>query len=620
MTMRVRLAATFFAAACLAGCGSGGDVVVGEFQQIVIGPGGGVAAAQNVRLVIPPGAFTEDHVVEVLEQPFPLPIETPTDGSTIVYHDNIMCIGPLDLPLLVDGHLRMCYPDSGYPKGLDEDDLVLLEWDEEAGLMRVVAKPTQDTDADCFEDFDYERLGHVAIGLRIPGDDRFDLVAMMVPEPVDQVPAGRIVTAGLVLGDIDGALDPLLIPDTSDANDYLGRPEGNGLLYVLEDSKAEASSLHTTDVPSLDTREVLAQGDFRRANPFFGWHGTDGSSIYFNRFGISPQGDVQTLDAFSTVPYAGGAFDDLFAYDQGDMFLEDVRYSPDGLLVLLRFFSFQQKSSRSLLVVLDELGNVLSSGLPTEVDYFDPMPRFLPDSSAIYYVADDGVTVRSVLPDGTGETTIYALPEPQAEFVDFVVAPVFNPAPQRCFYVRRDFGNLSSTGTMGTFDQDVLVSDELAGGDVHVNAFFGTTVQVQDLVPLQGRNWSTSLVALQLVPSGFGEIDVIGNVSSAGGQFFFPSTYFFSLDDASLWREVPVPLAFIDFSHAPGLEGHALASIPFTDTESFPEYPSPGLYHLDPFLGNATDVTPVGYDLAGPGRWLQSWRHAPGFSPFFGVR
>ena len=187
--MRMTMKATPVAAALalvlgvlLGGCGGGSGEAVGEFEQLVIGPDGGHAEAQNVALVVPPGAFAQDHVCAILEQPDPLPIEPQADGSTIVYHDNIMCIGPLDLVLLVPGYVRMCYPLT-FPPGAGEDDLVLLEWDAGLGAMRVSIDAVQNLATHCFEDFSYDVLGHVAVGRRIAPPDPVDFDFTFYAEP-----------------------------------------------------------------------------------------------------------------------------------------------------------------------------------------------------------------------------------------------------------------------------------------------------------------------------------------------------------------------------------------------------------------------------------------------------
>jgi hypothetical protein len=607
----------------LAGCGAGGGTSVGGFEQRVIGPGGGEAEAQNVRLVVPPGAFTEDHVVSIFDQPVPLPIEVQPDGATILYHDNIMCIGPLDLALLVDGYVRMCYPPSGYPKGLGEEDLVLLEWNESLGVMQVAWDAVQNLATHCFEDFSYDRLGHVAVGVRFPppDPDEYDFAFYTAPEQTEVVTQGdpTPVPHGITVVDLDGQLPVLVVPDTTDGTDYLGNGDGSRVLYQRVNPFEESSELRSFDVPSLTDRLLAANGSYLPFSPAFGWFGST-DTVYRTELVATAQGVTPVpSDAFGSMPGGGGGFTPLFPYPS-NYSLEDVRISPDGSMALLRFFVFDQPFSRELVAVVDALGNVLSSDLPCDIDFGEETPRFLPDSSGITFLDDDGVTAKRIDPDGTDVATIYTSTEPNSFLQDFAVAPVFAGQPQRCAFLRFDFGLVSEAGGE-SFPRQVFATDELGGGDLR-ETVLDDTYQVVELVHLFSDGWATPLVGVQL---SFG--DFLFDVSSQGRigtklpPFFGSRTIFFSLTDATIWKEIPSPLAWIDFARGPeGHAGEALLAVPSVDTESFPEYPTAGIYHLDELLQNPVLVTPEGYRMAGPPRWLESWRRSPGFSPFEGVR
>jgi hypothetical protein len=617
MTMRDRAAraALLFlllpAVPLLSGCGVGGGTTVGEFQQIVIGPEGGTAAAQNVSLVIPPGAFTEDHVLDVQLQPFPLPIEPQGDGSTIEYHDNIMCIGPLGLPLLVDGHLRMTYPDSGYPKGLGEDDLVLLVWDEAAQLMRVSPTAVQSLLGDRFDDFDYDELGHCAVGVRIPSDDppEFDFAFEGVPESVSTT-GGKTVEPLIVLADLDGALPDTEVPGTEDARAHLGNGDGTRFLWLREEFQQESTSLHTTDVPSLDTRQIAGPQEFSGFGSLYGWANRS-DVLYVDRsLPLQEQGEPVPFEAFATIDGAGvGPFDDVYPYP-GDRFLEDVRISPDHTMAVLRFFRFG-KSFDIVIDVIDLLGNVVAADAVPGMGFDDPTPRWMPDSSGIYWVEPDGTTVSLLEVDDLEVSTLYTMTVANSVLVDFVVAPPFQPDPQRCAYVRREFSvrALGLPGGTGDFYE----TDALAGGDL-TSYDLGESISVVEMVPLFSDNWQTSLVLLEAEPF-FGEVQTEGIEGSASN-----GTLVLSLDPAGLWTQIPAPISNIDLSRQPGYEGQMLVWIEETNTDSFPEYPTVGLYHLDSSAGNPTLVTPPGLVPTGPARWLQSWRHSPGFFSFDGVR
>jgi len=602
-------------AGLLAGCGGGSGEAVGEFEQLVIGPDGGHAEAQNVALVVPPGAFAQDHVCAILEQPDPLPIEPQADGSTIVYHDNIMCIGPLDLALLVPGYLRMCYPLT-FPAGAGEDDLVLLEWDAGLGAMRVSTDAVQNLATHCFEDFSYDVLGHVAVGRRIAPPDPVDFDFAFYAEPPVAAAGLPVADTGIVLVDLDGQLATAVVPGTAGVDDYLGNGPGSRVLYRTFVAQTESSTLRTFDVPSLADREVMAPDTFAPSSPLFGWLGF-GDTLYYDERDLVLLGVVPLPNAFGTVPGGGGATDRTYPYD-GDLFLEDVRISPDGTMALLRFFVNTPQALLERVDVIDVTGTPLAVGLPCDLDFGDPTPRFLPDSSGITFLADDGVTVKRVDPDGANEADLYVLPS-AGVLVDFAVAPSFALSPQRCAYVRRDV-QVAAAG-LPPDGPDYFETDRLTGGDVQSTSI-GGPFTIVDLVHVVSENFATSLVGVQVQISR-ALIDVSGQGLSTALPPSPGATVFFNLFDATIARVIPAPLAWIDFCRQTQPSAHtgkALVAIPFVDTETFPEYPTPGLYVFDPLLTTPTLVTPPGLDMAGPPRWLQSWRHSPGFNPFQGVR
>src|SRR5262245_65867285 len=97
--MRVRTLLAALALVTASSCGGSTGVDIPPFNELVIGPGGGSAAAGTVVLNVPPGAFTVPTVVAILpEGPLPLdPLAPP-----LTYMPGVMCIGPLAQVLLVD--------------------------------------------------------------------------------------------------------------------------------------------------------------------------------------------------------------------------------------------------------------------------------------------------------------------------------------------------------------------------------------------------------------------------------------------------------------------------------------------------------------------------------------
>src|SRR5262245_35534784 len=163
----MRVATALGGLALLAGLGCGGTtgVEIPPFNELVIGPGGGNAAAGTVELNIPPGGLSEPKAIAILPEPGPLP--TDPLGPSVTWMPGIMCIGPIGEPLIVDGRVRICYDPAALPKGATVKDLVLLEWDDVAGFMRVQLGPDieHDESGHCFTDHLYDVLGHIGVGV-----------------------------------------------------------------------------------------------------------------------------------------------------------------------------------------------------------------------------------------------------------------------------------------------------------------------------------------------------------------------------------------------------------------------------------------------------------------------
>ena len=172
---------------------------------------------------------------------------------------------------------------------------------------------------------------------------------------------------------------------------------------------------------------------------------------------------------------------------------------------------------------------------------------------------------------------------------------------------------------------DGLLPQLVGGGEVEqvTGAVEADVLDPADRLQAAGEqaDEQTPLVGVQFDSKRL--VDVSGQGLSGPVPLPFPSAIFFDLDTAAFHKQIPAPLAWIDFCRQTQPSAHtasALVAIPFVDTELFPEYPTPGLYHLDSLLGNPTLVPTPGLNMAGPPRWLQSWRRSPGFDPFEGVR
>jgi hypothetical protein len=230
----------------LAACGVG-STTTPVYVEGVIGPGGGTLETENLRLVIPPGAFDEEKVCAIVPGPDDLPID-PAEGE-IDLLPGCMCLGPRGDTLAVPGNMRFCYDPSDIPSKVSEDDLVLLEFDETLGYL-VVTPANHDTTTHCFEDVAYDQLGYVVVGARIgdppppPPDFDFTLFGSTFSPLV--APQGLPQNTGLILCDTDPlGLPPQVLAGTGNAFDYLGSFDGSRLLYTVPDFQQESTSLRT---------------------------------------------------------------------------------------------------------------------------------------------------------------------------------------------------------------------------------------------------------------------------------------------------------------------------------------------------------------------------------------
>ncbi len=611
MNHRSRVA-MFAAAAALAACGVGTSGPA-AYESLVIGPSGGTLQSGEVRCVIPPGAFGDDQPVAIIPQPNLLPID-PGAGE-IDYVTGVTCLGPRGLSMGVPGTLRHCFDPNAIPSGSTESDLVLLEWDEANGWMRV-EPATLDPVNHCLVDSSYSVFGFVAVGVLLSGppppSPEFDFVFLGTPD-VGMVTADA-VTAGpnssVILADSTGTLTATSVAGTEGTADYLGSRDGSRVLYTLHPTSPYSSSLATFDVAAsgpFAQREILPDGTFTESTNWFGWLG-DQDRVYHERgtgsFGVVAE--ATSSDSFSAVPGGGGAVLDLVT-KTGSVNLRDIHVSPDRSKVLLQWTDFTSDLNVYADVVDATDGSPVATGLALVTSFPFPTVRWLPDSSGIYWIEQDGVTVTEAAAPSWTPTTLYVLPAPNSVLKDFVVAPPFPPAGQRCAYVREDQTLLPQGIVSGPVGPDFFETDLLAGGDVNSTDLAGQ-FNVREMVPLLSDNWQTSLVLVAMDDALFSPFTAFPTPPNG-------HTLLFDLGAAVLTRDIPVPPSRIDLGRAVGKEGHFLVWVDTTNP-SYPEYPNPGVYELDSFGGNPTNVTPTGWVPTGPPRWLRSWRFAPGTSDY----
>jgi hypothetical protein len=103
------------------------------------------------------------------------------------------------------------------------------------------------------------------------------------------------------------------------------------------------------------------------------------------------------------------------------------------------------------------------------------MPRWLPDSSGLYWLDEELNEIQCVDADGMNLLTLFE-PPPAVEFdslIDFVLSPTTwtggTPSTTKCAYVRRNFGQIVAAGvitgpdflTISSLDGTGLVETDL---------------------------------------------------------------------------------------------------------------------------------------------------------------
>ncbi len=593
----------------LTACGVSSQVIP-PFVEGVIGTGGGTVQTQTVRLELPPGALLQDTVVRILPQPTPLPID-PLAGP-IAYMPGLMCIGPIGQGLAVQARVRVCYDPLAIPAGSTENDLVLLEWDDFAGLMRVSQTAIQDFLTHCFTDNVYFTLGHIGVGVRTGPPFAF-VFPGGPPAPPILAPVtgqGGFQPPQLHLADTAGAVVPQALPSSVNAELPIPSRAGDRVMYTLFDSPTESTFLASADVSGGGQRSLLGPNDqFLWGDRFIGWLEDDTALfVETSRFDGEQFSDVLRIVGGGGAPAPA----DLVVLPPG-FFLTDLRISPDGSLILVRLTDTFSKGSFELLQTYDAVtGELVGTDLPgLPFTFSSPMPRWLPDSSGLYWVDPELNEVDCVDADGMNPLTLFELPM-VVQFdtiIDFVLSPTTwtggTPSTAKCAYVRRSFGEVVVGAGLQVGPHDLLTISSLDGTGL-VETDLGGTVVVNELVyhpngAVVFGDFSPSLqdvgLDAQAVIPGFGETV----------QMFHGTT-------AALLRTVVSSLADFDVDR---VDGRVLVWIQGQLQD--PLLTEPGLYVLPSDVSTATSV-PLGSLLPiGPARFLHTWRRCPG-SESSGVR
>lgn len=580
----------------LASCGVTSGVKVPPFTEVVIGPGGGHASAGSVDLTVPPGAFDADHVLAILPQPPPLPTD-PAAGP-ITFMPGLMCIGPLGIPFLVDGKVIVCYDPAAIPIGRTESELALLEWDEAQGFLRIRsgAGVTHDFTNHCFVDSAYVVTGHIGVG--IPQGPPFDLVAFAAPPPPPLRAFGTVMPPSrLVLAKKDGLSTPFPLPNSGFARRYIPSRDGSRVLWQDDISQNETVALMSSDVADGTAHTLVGtNGNFFTNDPMTGW--LDGDRAW-----LVEQRNDPLAGSFHEFEHVGGdgvpPVADLYAGAFG-FSLVDIRVSPDGTMVLLRFQQYVNFTIDRFDVIDAVTGAAIGTDIPvTGTGGQGPMPRWLPDSSGVYYLDGKGLGAQSTTPDGVSTASIYSLAAANSTLQDFVVSPNYapaNPAAARCAYVRLDFGSVAVPTSHSVFGVDLLGGGQVAEEDLL------EVVSVAELVyhPDGATVWadllatSRGLVGPLLVLPSYDSVSVYGAT------------------DASPKRTITTDLSAIDIDRVSGDVVLWMQS----DTQDA-QFPARGLWLLSSDATTAASLAIPGWDVSGPARFTRSWRRSPseGFEP-----
>ncbi len=583
------------AALVLAACGGAGPKQIPTFTEGVVGTAGGTLEAGGVKLVIPSGALALDTVVKILPQPDPLPLDPSV--PPVAFMPGFMCIGPIGQNLLVSGHVRFCYDPATIPAGSTEADVVLLEWDAVAGFLRISATAVQDTTTHCFDDTVYGELGHIGVGALLASPLNLVFASNANVTGMRAVPG---VIAGppnaLVLASSTNATLPTELPNTADAGGYVASRDGSKILWRRADPQFDGSDLFSTEVSDGTLNTLLTPNDWFMTNdPLYG--SISSSDVYYarSRFQDDVSGDTFAHVGVTGTPAPSDLYFDMS--QTGD--LVDVRVSPDETMVMLRYRDFGKGIFDSLFVVDAVTGDEIGAYLPGVDDYTAPTPRWLPDSSGIYYVEPDLQTVSTIPPDFSAmPTTLYTLPPaPNAFLQDFVIAPSYTAATAAttpCAYVKSQFAQVVGAA-VGDPDNSFLVRDVLGGGAV-ASTDLGARVDVDELIyhpngtkviaDLVDQSLRLNPLAAALVPE---TVQIFDATTAAQLHVFATTLEYFDLDRVTGELVVWFPTGGVDLN-----------------------FPVAGLYRLASNGDTIAAIDTNGIIPTGPARFLRSWRRTPG--------
>ncbi len=595
-------------ALALAACGSVGPRVIPPFETQVIGAAGGNMQVETVALVLPPGALTQDTVVSILPQPNPLPLDPLAPPITLM--PGLMCIGPVGTLLVNPAHVQFCYDPATIPPGSTEADVVLLEWDDAAQFLRVVAGATHNTTTHCFDHIAYGELGHIGVGAlgALTRNLVFASTAppMLMGSTLSVLPFGD----GLVLASSTGLALPETLDGSSGAEGYVASPDGANVLWRLNNSQQETRELHSSDTTT-EVTSLCVPGDvaFLANDPMYGF--LSAARAYYARPAFLDDTSHDTVFDVGVTGVPAGA-ELYFDEESADGDLVDVRVSPDETMVLLRYRSFffgdlegaLFGSFDSLFVIDAVTGAEIGTFLPGLNDVSDVTPRWFADSGGLYFVDSSRQTVSACQPDGTSLGVIYTMPALANSYIqDFAVAPAVAWGVQPntpCAYIRGTtsilIDGVQTAGVDLPTDHSFFVRDVLAGGSL-IALDLGARVTVNELIYHPN---GTKVIADMVAQS-----DIV--FQTQGPPLDVETVQIF---DATTAAQLHVFLTTLEYFDLERTSGELVVWFPNGGTD--PNFPLAGLYRLAQNGDTLGTIDTNGLIPTGPARFLLSWRRTPG--------
>lgn len=597
-------------------CGGGGTTTVQGFFLQAIGPAGGVAAAGDVHLTIPPGALALDTGVGILLEPGTFAISPePPDGCEYSYLGPIWCCGPVGLPLIVPGQLRLTYDESLIPGGRTEADLVLLIWDNIAGVMRPTVGPDviHDTVNNVFIYGAYPELGHIAVGVRfcvgnILVHDGDSLVeekpasgstqgggprpTLWVVDPLEVQPPSQVVTNGL------------------DFDEFLANPLGNRVLLRVPGFSQEEQvyALWTTPLGAPGAPVPLAFDDpdngrfLEPYDPLFGWLAASPSEAFYitSHFPLQPSSTPtqNEYELWRRIGDSSAAPTLVHARPRDNVTVNDMRQSFATTPLMLRTFDYL-----NLITAAAFIGS--PTGAPIHFDGAIPSNTNLPSPQFFHgtpvlnparfaqlgqpevYMITDATTVSFFAIDGTPAGS-YSVGDSEFDTLrHFAVAP--------------DDEHWAAIVDTGFFEEQ-QTAQSLGGTELWMGTFTDGVLATTPLGFVGNVN--------ELVWHPFGDVVFAdlgyGNVHwfalEQGKGFFISQDY------------IPIPsLTHLDVNR---IDGRILILIPesFNNDLRTGGQLGPGLFISPAYPVEFDGPVDMGPSISDPqnARWVDSWRLQPG--------